>query len=134
MSCGRARTALGLPSSHRQIADSRKHADFWESRVTALGTHQCCILATQGKITRANHVPITHLNFVLSMSFKVKCDTVLGLTLSVFSVVCNSSTWPNSAPLRDISFQNLSNLGIDLLWSLRSNVIAQMDSTYTLSY
>ncbi len=25
-------TALGLPSSHRQIADFRKHADFWESR------------------------------------------------------------------------------------------------------
>ncbi len=42
-----------LPRSHR------KYADFGESRVTDLGTQQCCILATQGKIINANHVPIT---------------------------------------------------------------------------
>ncbi len=52
--------ALGLPSSHR------KYADFGESRVTDLGTHQCCILATQGKIINANHVPIT-----LSLTVKI---------------------------------------------------------------
>ena len=40
----------------------------------------------------------------------------------------------NSAPLRDISFQNLSDLDFDLSMSLRSNVIAPMDSQYVLSY
>ena len=35
-----------------------------------------------------------------------------------------SNIWHTSAPLRDISFQNLSNIDIDLSRSLRSNVIA----------
>ncbi len=42
----------------------------------------------------------------------------------------NSNIWPGSAALRDISFQNLNNLDINLSRSLRSNVITQMDSPY----
>ncbi len=38
----------------------------------------------------------------------------------------NGNIWPNSAPLQDISFQNLSDLDIDLSRSLKSNVIASM--------
>ena len=38
--------------------------------------------------------------------------------------------WPKSAPLRDISCQNLSDLAIDLSRSLKANVIASLDSPY----
>ncbi len=40
-----------------------------------------------------------------------------------YAVVSSSSIWPNLAHLRDINFQNLSNLDIDLSRLLRSNVI-----------
>ncbi len=53
--------ALGLPSSHR------KHAVLGESRVTDLGTHQCCILATQGKIINVNHVPVTQCSVCINI-------------------------------------------------------------------
>ena len=42
----------------------------------------------------------------------------------------NNNIWLNSAPLRDISFQHLSDLDIDLSRSLGSNVITPMDYPY----
>ena len=42
----------------------------------------------------------------------------------------NSNIWTNSAPLRDIKFQNLSDLDIDLPRSLRLNVMTPNDSPY----
>ncbi len=45
----------------------------------------------------------------------------------------NNNIWPNSAPLRDISIQSLSDLDIDLSRSLGSNVIASMASSYNIS-
>ena len=76
------------------------------------------------------------LDFYLSMSLKLKCDSVIGLPICGFLVVSNSNIWPNTAPLRDtgISIQSLSDLDIELSRSPRSNVIAPMDSPYMLSY
>ncbi len=51
-----------------------------------------------------------------------------------FLLLFNSNIWAISAPVRDISFQNLSDLDIDHSRSLSSNVIASMDSPYMLSY
>ncbi len=53
---------------------------------------------------------------------------------SPFITVTNSNTRPNSAPLRDIGLRNRSDLDTDLSRSLKSNVIAPMDSTYILFY
>ncbi len=50
----------------------------------------------------------------ISRSLKVKCDSVIGLQIYGFLLVFNSNIWRNPAPLQDISFQNLSNLEIDL--------------------
>ena len=68
------------------------------------------------------------------MSLKVKYDSVIGLPIYGFllPVMFISNIWPNPATLGDISFQNLSE--IDFSRSLRSNVIAPMDSQYMLSY
>ncbi len=46
----------------------------------------------------------------------------------------NSNIWPNSGPLRDRSFQNLSDLDINLSRSLRLNQIVSLDSPHMLSY
>ncbi len=51
-----------------------------------------------------------HLNFDLSRSLKVKCDSDFGLPHNGFLLVFNSNTWPNLAPLQDISFQNVNDL------------------------
>ncbi len=75
-----------------------------------------------------------HLNFDLSRSLKVKCDSVIGLNIYAFLLMFNSNIYPNSALLRDIRFQNLSVLDIDLPNSLRSNIITPMDSPYMLYY
>ncbi len=69
-----------------------------------------------------------HLNFDLIRSLKVKCDGGIGFTIYAFLLIFNSKLWPNSAPLRDISFQNLTDLDSGLERSLRSNVITPMDS------
>ncbi len=53
--------------------------------------------------------------FNLSSSLKVKCDAAaVGLPICDFYVVFISTTWPNSAPLLDISLQHLSDLDTDL--------------------
>ena len=51
-----------------------------------------------------------------------------------FPLLFNSNICPILAPLRDIGFQNLSDIDTDLSRSLRSNVIASMDSPYMLPY
>ncbi len=67
----------------------------------------------------------------LSRSLKVKSDSsILGLTIYGFILMFNNIISPNSAPLRDISFQNMTGLDINLSASLRSNVVASMDPSY----
>ena len=61
---------------------------------------------------------------------QVECDNVNGLTIYGFLLMFNSNIWPNSAPLRDMSFQNLSDLEIDLSRSMGSNVITPIDYPY----
>ena len=51
----------------------------------------------------------------------------------IFLLMFNN-TWPNSAPLRDIRLQNVSDLDIDLLRSLRSNVTMLLESSHMISY
>ena len=46
-------------------------------------------------------------DFGLSRSLKVKCDSAIGLPIYGFLLMFNSDIWPNSDPLRDISFQNI---------------------------
>ncbi len=89
--------ALGLPSSHR------KYADFGVSRVTDLGTHQCCILATQGKIINANHVPITM--YLLSQHLLIYCCVTLH---SVWFLLKNNIT-------KVAAFSNLHNVGAHMI-------------------
>ena len=79
----------------------------------------------------AMHVSILdhfqHFNFDLSRSLKVKCDGI-GLSIYAFLLMFNSNIiniWPNSAPLREIRFQNLSD------W--RSNVMMSLNSPYMVS-
>ncbi len=57
-------------------------------------------------------------DFDLSGSFKVKYNSIIGLPIYGFLVVSSSNIWPNSPPLRDISFQNPSDLDIDLARSV----------------
>ena len=71
---------------------------------------------------------LSDLDFDLSRSLKVKCDGVIGLPIYGFLLMFNSNIWPNSAPLLDISFQNLVDLDINLSRSLRSNVIVSTAS------
>ncbi len=59
------------------------------------------------------------LDFDLSRSLKVKCDGVIGLPIYGFLLMVNSNIWPNTAFLRDISLQNMSDLEFDLSKSLK---------------
>ena len=62
---------------------------------------------------------LSDLEFDLSRSLKVKCDSVIGLPIYAFLLMFNSSIWPNSAPLQDIRLQNLSDLKLGLSRSLK---------------
>ncbi len=75
---------------------------------------------------------IQHVNFDLSGSRKVKFDSVTGLPIYGFLLMCNSNVWPKSATLRDISFRNLSDLDFNQGQS-GSNVTVSLDSPYMLS-
>ncbi len=79
---------------------------------------------------------VCDLDIDLSRSLKVICDSVIELPIYGFLVISYSNTWANSDPLRDISLRNPSDLDVDLSSSLRSNVMAPMDSQYMymLSY
>ena len=62
---------------------------------------------------------MSDLDIDLTRSLKVKCDSVIGLPIYGFLLLFNINIWPNSAPLQDISFQNLSDLDMDLSSLLR---------------
>ncbi len=79
-----------------------------------------------------DHLP--HINFDFARSLKVKHDGGNRLPIYDFLLVFNSNIWPNSATLRDIRVQNLSDLDIDLPNSPRSRVTAPTDSPYMLPY
>ena len=64
----------------------------------------------------------------------MKCDGGIRLTIYDFLLIFSGHIWPNTAHLLDLSFQNLTDLDGELERSLRSNVIAPMDSPYILSY
>ena len=57
---------------------------------------------------------LSDLDFDLSRSLNVKCDSFIGLPIHGFPLLFNSNMWPILAPLRVIGFQNLSNVDIDL--------------------
>ena len=46
---------------------------------------------------------LSDLDFDLTRLPKVKFDGTVGLSICYFLLVSNSNTWPNSAPLQDIS-------------------------------
>ncbi len=48
---------------------------------------------------------LSDVDFDLSRSLKVKCDSVIGLPIYGFLVVSNSNIWPSSAPLQDIRYK-----------------------------
>ncbi len=75
---------------------------------------------------------LSDLDFDLLRSLKVKYDSVIRLPLYGFLLLFNNNIWPscNSAPLRDLSFQNLSDLNIELSKLLRSNVITSIYYAY----
>ncbi len=62
---------------------------------------------------------LSDLDFDLSRSLRVKCDSVTGLPIYPFLVMFNSNIWPNSAPLWYIRLQNVSDLEFDLWRSLK---------------
>ena len=53
---------------------------------------------------------LSDLEFGLSRSLNVKCDSVIGIPIYVSLLIFNSNIWPNAAPLQDIKLQNLSDL------------------------
>ncbi len=63
------------------------------------------------------------LNFDLSRSLNVKCDGGIGLTICGFLLMFKSIIWPNSAAIRDIRLQDLSDLDFDFQGDTRSNVM-----------
>ena len=65
---------------------------------------------------------LSDLNFDLSRSLKVKCDSVIAFCIYAFLLMINSNiilVWPNTGPLQDIRLRNLSDLGIDLWRTLK---------------
>ncbi len=62
---------------------------------------------------------MSDLEYDLSRSLKVKCDSVIELPIYAFLLMFISNIWPNSAPLQDIRLQNLSDLEFDLSRSLK---------------
>ena len=62
---------------------------------------------------------VSDLDFDLSRSLKIKCDSVIGLPVYAFLLMLYSHIWPNSAPLQDIRLRNRSDLDFDLSGSLK---------------
>ncbi len=52
-------------------------------------------------------------------SFKNKCHAAIGLSVCPFPSMNNSNILSNSAPLRDVTLRNLSDLELDLSMSLK---------------
>ena len=59
------------------------------------------------------------LNFDLSRSLKVKCDSAIGLPIYDFLLMFNSNIGPNWALMRDIRLRNFGDLDFDLSRSLK---------------
>ena len=68
--------------------------------------------------TRYKAHNLRDLDFALSRSLKINCDSVIGLPIYAFLLMFNRNIWPNSAPLQDIRFRNQSDLEFDLSRSL----------------
>ena len=47
---------------------------------------------------------LSDLDFDVSRSLNVRCNSVIGLPIYGFLVASSSKIWPNSTPLRDIRF------------------------------
>ena len=62
---------------------------------------------------------LSDLDFDLSRSLKVKCESAIGLLIYGFLLVFNSNIGPNSAPLQDIRLRNFGDLEFDLSRSLK---------------
>ncbi len=62
---------------------------------------------------------MSDIEFDLSRSLKVKCDSIMLLPLYAFLLMFNSNIWPNSAPFQDIRLRNLSDFEFDLSRSLK---------------
>ncbi len=80
---------------------------------------------------------LSDLDFGLSSSFRVKCDSVIGLPIYASLLMFNTNMRPNSAPLRDIRRRNLSDLEFDLSMSLKAkcdNVIGLAIHGFLLIY
>ncbi len=76
-----------------------KQSKFWANSHTV--PHHACV----------KFGSFQHLNFDLTSNLMVANFTP---HMIYFLLVFNSNMWPNSAPLRDISLRNLSDLDIDL--------------------
>ena len=57
---------------------------------------------------------LSDLDFDLSKSLKLKCDSIIGISSYALLLMFNSNIWSNSAPLRDIGLRNLSDLEFHL--------------------
>ncbi len=84
-------------------------------------------------------ISLPHLNNLeidLSRSLKSTVIASMDPPIHAFRLMLmfNSNIRPNSAPVRDISFQSLSDLDTDFSRSLWWNVIASIDSPYIISY
>ncbi len=62
---------------------------------------------------------LSDLEFDLSRSLRIRCDSIIGLHIYGFLSMFNSNLWPNSAPLQDSKLRNQSELDFDLSWSLK---------------
>ena len=73
---------------------------------------------------------LSDLEFDLSRSYRVKCDSVIGHPIYVFLLMLNSNIWL----LYDIRLRHLSDLEFYLQGHTKSNVIVSLDFPYMLSY
>ncbi len=75
---------------------------------------------------------MSDLDFNLSRSLKVKCESAIGFPIYGLLLVFNSNIVPNSASLQDIRLQIW--LTLNLTFHSRSNPMVQLDSPYMTSY
>ena len=81
-----------------------------------------CLIVTYGLTTHSQDIRLRNLSdldFDLSRSIKVKCDTVIELPVYIFLLMRNSNIRPKSAPLQDIRLQKQSDHDFDLSKSLK---------------
>ncbi len=59
----------------------------------------------------------------IELSRSLRSNVIIQLASLHSLLLFTNDIWPNAAPLRDITLQNLSDLDLDLSKSLRSDVI-----------